>query len=111
MKTLELFKIFLTLVHNQFKWRLQQKSKRRLRPGRTAMEELEKIINGKDMSLDTKAKVIYILILPITMYKCKTWTLKKADRRKKIEKNPNTLIHLKNGIRKELDGYRSSPER
>ena len=41
---------------------------RRLRPRRTATEELVKIFKSKDVSLVSKAKIIRILVFPITMY-------------------------------------------
>ena len=47
------------------------------------MEELGKITKSKDVSLETKVKVIQTLMLPITMYRCEIWTVNKADRKKK----------------------------
>ena len=46
------------------------------------MEELGKIIQRKEVSLETKAKIIHPLILPVTIFGCESWTAKKADRRK-----------------------------
>ena len=34
------------------------------------------------MSLESKAKIIHTLIFPVTMYRCESWTVKKADRKK-----------------------------
>lgn len=45
------------------------------------MRELGKIPKSKDMSLETKAKIIDILIFPVTMHRCEIWTVKKADRK------------------------------
>ena len=59
-----------------------QEIKRRLRLGRAAMKELGKIIKCKEVSLETKAKIIHTLIFPITMYGPESWTVKKADRKK-----------------------------
>ena len=59
-----------------------QEIKRRLRLGRAAMKELGKIIKCKEVSLEAKAKIIHTLVFPIAMYKCESWTVKKADRKK-----------------------------
>lgn len=45
---------------------------------RTTME-LEKITKGKDLSVETKSKIIHTFIFPITMYGCESWTVKKSD--------------------------------
>lgn len=45
------------------------------------MEELRKIIKDKDVSIETKAKTIHILVFPITMYRYESWTVKKTDRK------------------------------
>lgn len=59
-----------------------QESKRRLVLGRAAMKELGRIIKCKEGSVETKAKIIHTLVFPITMYRCKSWTVKKADGKK-----------------------------
>lgn len=68
------------------------------------MKETEKIAKSKDVSLDTKVKVIHTLIFPMTMYGCKSYTVKKAERRKQ-------LTHLKCEVRGEGYGYPRPPER
>lgn len=45
------------------------------------MEELRKIIKGKYVSIETKAKTIHILVFPVTMYRYESWTVKKTDRK------------------------------
>ena len=58
-----------------------QEIKTRLRLRRVAMEELGKITKSKDVSLETKAKIIHILIFPITMHRCGGWIVKMPDRK------------------------------
>ena len=57
-----------------------QEIKRRLRLGRAAKEELGKITKSC-ASLETKAKIMHNLIFPVTMYRCESWTVKKAHRK------------------------------
>lgn len=80
-----------------------QDIKKRLRLGRAAMEELRKIFRGKEVSLETNVKTIHTLLSPITMYRWKSWTGKKAGRKR--------LIPLKHGVGGELCGYPRPPER
>ena len=61
------------------------------------MEKLEKIIKSKNVSLETKAKIILTFMFSITVYGCKKWSVKKADRKK-------IVIHLKHGVRGDLCG-------
>ena len=51
------------------------------------MEKLGKITENKVVSLQTSAKITPTLILPITMYKCKSWTVKKAERKNVVHLN------------------------
>ena len=62
------------------------------------MEELGKITKRKNVSLETKIKVIHTLLLRITMYGCESWKLKKVERKK-------GWIHLKYGVGGELYQY------
>ena len=57
------------------------------------MKKLGKI-NNKEMSLETKAKIIHALVFTITMYIC---TVKKVDRKNWIleESSMDTLDHQK----------------
>lgn len=61
-----------------------QEIKRRLRLGRAPMGELGKVTKSKNTSLETKTKFILILIFQITMYKCKSWTVKKTNKKKNV---------------------------
>ena len=85
-KDIEIVKDFIYLGSvinlHQFNGDCSQEIKRRLRFGRAAMKELGKIIKCKEVSLETKAKVIHTFVLPISMFGCKSWMVKKADRKK-----------------------------
>ena len=45
------------------------------------MEESGKI-KSNDMSLETKVKIIYALVFPVTIYGCENWTMEKSDKKK-----------------------------
>ena len=54
--------------------------KRRLLPGRKAMTNLDSILKSRDITLTTKVCLVKALALPVVMYGCESWTVKKAER-------------------------------
>ena len=56
--------------------------KRRLVLGRKAMTNLDSILKSRDITLLTKVHLIKAMVFPVVMYRCESWTLKKAERRR-----------------------------
>ena len=56
--------------------------KRRLLLGRKVMTNLESILKSRDITLSTKVHLIKAMVFPIVMYRCESWTVKKAEHRK-----------------------------
>ena len=56
--------------------------KRRLLLGRKVMTNLDSIFKSRDITLPTKVCLIKPMILPVVMYGCESWTVKKAERRR-----------------------------
>ena len=54
------------------------KIKRHLLLGRKAMTNLDSILKSRDITLPTKAHLVKIMVFPIAMYGCESWTIKKA---------------------------------
>jgi len=50
-----------------------------LLPGRKAMTSLNSIIKSRDITLLTKVHVVKAMVLPIVVYGCESWTIKKAE--------------------------------
>lgn len=70
----EIVKDILTSVHSSIQMEIAaKKKKKRLKLREPAMEELGKTIKSKDMLLETKIKVIHILIFPVSTYRCEPW--------------------------------------
>ena len=46
--------------------------------GRKAVTNLDRILKGKDITLPTKVHIVKALVLPIVIYRCESWTIKKA---------------------------------
>ena len=55
------------------------KKSRKGRLEKAAMKELGKILKCKEMSLETETKIIHTLVFPVTMYRCKSWTVKRTE--------------------------------
>ena len=56
--------------------------KRRLLLGRKAMTNLDSILKIRDITLPTKVPVVKVMVFPVVMYGCESWTIKKAECRR-----------------------------
>ena len=56
--------------------------KRRLLLGRKVMTNLDSIFKSRDITLPTKVCLVKAMVLPVVMYGCKSWTVKKAEHRR-----------------------------
>ena len=54
--------------------------KRRLLLERKTMTNLDSILKSKDITLLTKVHLIKVMVFPVVMYGCESWTIKKAER-------------------------------
>ena len=50
--------------------------------GRKAMTNLDSILKSKDITLLTKVRIVKAMVFLVVMYKCESWTRKKAERQK-----------------------------
>ena len=55
------------------------KIKRRLLLGRKSMTNLDTILKSRDITLLTKVHIVKVMVFPIVMYRCESWTIKKAE--------------------------------
>ena len=53
--------------------------KRRLLLGRKVMTNLDSILKSKDITLSTKVRLVKVMVFPVVMYGCESWTIKKAE--------------------------------
>ena len=53
--------------------------KRRLLLGRKATTNLDSILKSRDITLSTKVRLLKVLVFPVVMYGCESWTIKKAE--------------------------------
>ena len=53
--------------------------KRRLLLGKKVMPNLDSIFKSRDITLPTKVCLIKVMVFPVVMYGCESWTVKKAE--------------------------------
>ena len=54
-------------------------TKRRLLLGSKVMTNLDSIFKSRDITLPTKVHLVKVMIFPVVMYGCESWTVKKAE--------------------------------
>ena len=50
--------------------------------GREVMTNLDSILKSRDITLSTKVHLVKVMVFPVVMYGCESWTVKKAECRK-----------------------------
>ena len=53
--------------------------KRRLLLGRKVVTNLDSIFKSRDITLSTKVHLVKVMVFPVLMYGCESWTIKKAE--------------------------------
>ena len=47
--------------------------------GRKVMANLDSILKGRDITLPTMVHLVKVMVFPVVMYGCESWTIKKAE--------------------------------
>ena len=56
--------------------------KRCLLLGRRAMTDLDRVLQSRNITLPTKDHTEKVMVFPVVMYGCESWTIKKAEHRR-----------------------------
>ena len=46
------------------------------------MTNLESIFKSRDITLPTRVRLVKVMVFPVVMYGCESWTVKQAERRR-----------------------------
>ena len=57
------------------------KIKRWLLLGKKVMTNLDNVLKSRDITLPTKVCLVKATVFPVVMYRCESWTIKKAEHR------------------------------
>ena len=53
--------------------------KRRLFLGRKGMTKLDRILKSRDITLPTKVRLVKVMLVPVVIYGCESWTIRKVE--------------------------------
>ena len=53
--------------------------KRCLLFGRIVRTNLDRMLKSRDITLSTKVSLVKAMVFPVVMYRCDSWTIKKAE--------------------------------
>ena len=53
-----------------------------LAPWKKTMTNLDSILKSRDITLPTKVHLVEVMVFPVVMYGCESWTIKKAEHRR-----------------------------
>ena len=56
--------------------------KRHLLLGIKVMTNLDSILKSRYITLPTKVRLLEAMVFPVVMYRCESWSIKKAERRR-----------------------------
>ena len=56
--------------------------KRCLLLGRKVMTNLDSVLKSRNITLSTKVHLVQVMVFPLVMYGCESWTIKKAEHRR-----------------------------
>ena len=43
------------------------------------MANLDKVLKSRDITLPTKVRLVKAMVFPVVMYRCESWTIRKAE--------------------------------
>ena len=50
--------------------------------GRKAMTNKDSILKSRDITWPTKVRLVKVMVFPVVMFECESWTIRKAERRR-----------------------------
>ena len=71
-------RLYFLGLQNHWGWWFSHEIKLHLLFGRKAMANLHSILKSRDITLPTKVHIVKAMVLPVVIYGCGSWTIKKA---------------------------------
>ena len=86
---------------------------KRFAHGRKVMTNLDRILKSRDITLPTKVHLVKAMVFPVVMYRCESWTKKKAEHQRidafelwcwrRLLRVPQTARRFNQSILKEIN--------
>ena len=48
----------------------------------TTMTNIDSVLKSRDITLPTKVHIVKAMVFPVILYRCESWTIKKAERQR-----------------------------
>ena len=71
-------RLYFCGLRNHWRWWLQPWNKKKLTPWKKRYDQPRQCIR-RDITLPTKVRLVKAMVLPLVMYGCDSWTIKKAE--------------------------------
>ena len=72
-------RLYFLGLQNHSRWDSSHEIKRSLLLGRKAMTNQNSILKSRDITLPTEVPLVKAMVLPVVMYGCDSWTIKKVE--------------------------------
>ena len=72
-------RLYFWELQNHYNRDCSHEIKRRLLLGRKVMTNLDSILKSRDITLPKKVCLVIAMFFPVVMYRCESWTIKKAE--------------------------------
>ena len=76
---MERVRLYFLGLQNHCGWWLQPWNKKALTPWKKSYDHLDNILKSRDVTLPTEVHLVKAMVFPVVMYRCESWTLKKAE--------------------------------
>ena len=73
------YRFYFLGLQNHCGWECHREIKGYLLLGKKAMTYLDSILKSRDISLPTKVHIVKAVVFPVVIYRCESWTIKKAE--------------------------------
>ena len=62
------------------------------------MTNLDSILKSRDITLPTKVHLVKVMVFPVVMCGCESWTVKKAEKKKRRKLSAEELMVFNCGV-------------
>ena len=72
-------RVYFLGLQNHCRWWLQPWNQKMLPPWEKSYDQFRQHIKNRDITLLTKVRLVKVMVFPVVMYGCESWTIKKAE--------------------------------